>query len=149
MVLEAARSGLLSDEHFSVDGTLIEAMASIKSFRRRDQDDSPPDDDPGIPWVDFRGEKLRNETHRSRTDPDVRDRHTVCRTSGAFWKLTACALVLSVVLGCGLFEGDRSPTPEPTGAPESGATPSPSGHAQLCAVLGSSRKSPSRGGKIS
>ena len=72
VVLEAARRGLLSDEHFSVDGTLIEAMASIKSFRKRDQDDSPPDDDPGIRRVDFRGEKLRNETHRSRTDPEAR-----------------------------------------------------------------------------
>ena len=72
VVLEAARRGLLSDEHFSVDGMLIEAMASIKSFRKRDEDDSPPDDDPRNRWVDFRGEKLRNETHRSRTDPEAR-----------------------------------------------------------------------------
>ena len=54
----------LSDEHFSVDGTLIEAAASIKSFRRRD--------DSGNPSVDFRGETLRNETHRSITDPEAR-----------------------------------------------------------------------------
>ena len=63
---------MLSDEHFSVDGTLIEAQASIKSFRRRDDQGGPPDDDPGNPWVDFRGEGLRNETHRSRTDPEAR-----------------------------------------------------------------------------
>ena len=56
VVWEADRQGLLSDEHFSVDGTLIEAMASIKSFRRREEGDEPPDDDPGNPWVDFRGE---------------------------------------------------------------------------------------------
>ena len=72
MVWEADRRGLLSDEHFSVDGTLIEAVASIKSFRRRDEGEPPPDDDPGNPWVDFRGERLKNETHESRTDPEAR-----------------------------------------------------------------------------
>ena len=72
VVWEADRRGLLSDEHFSVDGTLIEAVASIKSFRRRDEEEPPPDDDPGNPWVDFRGERLKNETHESRTDPEAR-----------------------------------------------------------------------------
>jgi len=62
----------LSDEHFSVDGTLIEATASIKSFRRRQQEHQPPDDDPGNPSVDFRREALRNETHESSTDPEAR-----------------------------------------------------------------------------
>ena len=47
VVWEADRRGLLSDEHFSVDGTLIEAVASIKSFRRRDEGEPPPGDDPG------------------------------------------------------------------------------------------------------
>ena len=72
VVGEADRQGLLSAEHFSVDGTLIEAQASIKSFRRRDEERQPPDDDPGNPSVDFHGERLRNETHESRTDPDAR-----------------------------------------------------------------------------
>ena len=72
VVWEADRRGLLSDEHFSVDGTLIEAVASIKSFRRRDEGEPPSDDDPGNPWVDFRGERLKNETHESRTDPEAR-----------------------------------------------------------------------------
>ena len=72
VVWEADRRGLLSDEHFSVDGTLIEAVASIKSFRRREDQEPPPDDDPGNPWVDFRGERLKNETHESRTDPEAR-----------------------------------------------------------------------------
>ena len=72
VVWEAARRGLLSDERFSVDGTLIEAQASIKSFRRRDDQEGPPDDDSGNPWVDFSGERLRNETHGSRTDPEAR-----------------------------------------------------------------------------
>ena len=67
-----AYEGLLSDEHFSVDGTLIEAQANIKSVRRRDDQKGPPDDDPGNPWVDFRGERSRNETHRSGTDPEAR-----------------------------------------------------------------------------
>ena len=72
VVWEADRRGLLSDEHFSVDGTLIEAVASIKSFLRRDEEEPPPGDDPGNPWVDFRGERLKNETHESRTDPEAR-----------------------------------------------------------------------------
>lgn len=65
--------GLLSSEHFTVDGTLIEAWASQKSFVRkgkRGRNDS--DDDPGNPTVDFRGEKRGNETHASTTDPDAR-----------------------------------------------------------------------------
>ena len=49
-----------------------EAQASIKSFRRREDQEGPPDDDSGNPSVDFRGERLRNETHRSRTDPEAR-----------------------------------------------------------------------------
>ena len=72
VVWEADRRGMLSDENFSVDGTLIEAMASIKNFRRREDQEGPPDDDPGNPWVDFRGERLKNETHESRTDPEAR-----------------------------------------------------------------------------
>ena len=72
VVSEADRQGLLSDEHFSVDGILIEAAASIKSFRSRQEERQPPDDDPGNPSVDFRGEALRNETHESSTDPEAR-----------------------------------------------------------------------------
>ena len=71
VVVKADRQGLLSDEHFSVDGTLIEAVASIKSFRRRDEEHQPPDDDPGNPSVDFRGERRSNETRQSRTDPEA------------------------------------------------------------------------------
>jgi hypothetical protein len=68
---EARLAGLLSDEHFTVDGTLLAAWASQKSFRRRD---TPPDapDDPGNPPVDFRGEERKNDTHESTTDPDAR-----------------------------------------------------------------------------
>ena len=61
----------MSDERFSVDGTLIEAAASIKSFRRRDDDDESKGDGRG-PSGDFRGEKLSNSTHQSTTDPDAR-----------------------------------------------------------------------------
>src|SRR5208337_4051969 len=64
-VVEQARAkNLASDEHFTVDGTLIEAWASLKSFQRKDQKDKPPDD-PGNPSVDFHGEKRSNETHES------------------------------------------------------------------------------------
>ena len=70
---EADRRGLMSDEHFSVDGTLIEAAASIKSFRRRDDDDDTDNCGNGVSQTeDFRGEKLSNETHQSTTDPEAR-----------------------------------------------------------------------------
>ena len=62
---------LLSAEHFSVDGTLIQAGASMKSFRRRDGKDDPPG--PGRNGTrDFHKEKRSNETHASTTDPDAR-----------------------------------------------------------------------------
>lgn len=74
-VVQQARSAqLMSDDHFTVDGTLIEAWASIKSFRPKDEkpEDRPPPDDPGNPTVNFHGEKRSNETHQSTTDPDSR-----------------------------------------------------------------------------
>ncbi len=71
MAYEADRRGLMSDEHFSVDGTLTEAAASIKSFRCRDDDDASTGDGQGQSG-DFRGEKLSNATHRRTTDPDAR-----------------------------------------------------------------------------
>ncbi len=72
-VLAQARSKkLLSDDHFTVDGTLIEAWAGNKSFKRKDSTPEPPPDDPGNPDVDFHGEKRKNDTHQSTTDPDSR-----------------------------------------------------------------------------
>src|SRR2546421_3336295 len=72
-VLKQAREAdLLSDEHFSVDGTLIEAWARQKSFQRKDESEKPPPDDPGNPTVNFHGEKRSNATHESTTDPDAR-----------------------------------------------------------------------------
>jgi transposase len=72
-VVEQARGqGLLSDQHFTVDGTLIEAWASHKSFQRKDADRKTPPDDPGNPSVDFHGERRRNQTHQSTTDPEAR-----------------------------------------------------------------------------
>ena len=64
---------LLSHEHFTVDGTLLEAWASHKSFRPMEDPSPPPSDgDPSNPSVNFRGEKRSNTTHRSVTDPDAR-----------------------------------------------------------------------------
>src|SRR5499425_753506 len=72
-VVEQARAkGLTSDEHFTVDGTLLEAWAGAKSFQPKDKRPSPPPDDPGNPTVSFRGERRSNETHESRTDPEAR-----------------------------------------------------------------------------
>jgi transposase len=63
--------GLLSDEHFTVDGTLLEAWASHKSFKPRATPRRPPDD-PKNPTVNFHGQARRNDTHQSTTDPDAR-----------------------------------------------------------------------------
>lgn len=63
---QAEEAGLLSDEHFTVDGTLIEAWASMASFRRKDGQDS------GDKGEDFHGEKRSNQTHASMSDPDAR-----------------------------------------------------------------------------
>jgi IS5 family transposase len=71
-VLHQARdAGLMSDEHFTVDGTLLEAWASLKSFQRKDAGPTPPPDDPGNPTVNFHGETRKNDTHASTTDPDA------------------------------------------------------------------------------
>jgi transposase len=72
VVRQAKAARLLSAEHFTVDGTLIEAWASVKSFRPKDAPPAHrPPDDPGNPTVDFRGERRRNATHASITDSDA------------------------------------------------------------------------------
>jgi transposase len=70
VLIHADSQRLLSDEHFTVDGTLLEAWASQKSFRPRDQD--PPTDGGGNPTVNFHGQRRTNATHQSTTDPDAR-----------------------------------------------------------------------------
>src|ERR1700690_1655618 len=91
-VLDQARANdLLSDEHFSVDGTLIEAWASQKSFQRKDGNKAPPPDDPGNPTVNFHGEKRSNDTHQSTTDPEAR---LARKSSGHESKLSYCGNVL-------------------------------------------------------
>ena len=70
VVRQAQEKKLTSDEHFTVDGTLVEAWASLKSFQRKDNKNPPPDD-PGNPTVDFHGEPRRNQTHESTTDADA------------------------------------------------------------------------------
>lgn len=93
-VLEEARKRkFLSDEHFTVDGTLLEAWASQKSFRPKDEPPEPPDSKPQggrNPEVDFRGEKRSNATHASRTDPDAR----LARKGNLGAKLAYCASAL-------------------------------------------------------
>jgi len=72
-VLAQARSAkLLSDEHFTVDGTLIEAWAGHKSFKHKDEPPAPPQDGTRNPTVNFKKEKRSNKTHRSTTDPEAR-----------------------------------------------------------------------------
>lgn len=71
VVAQAGAQRLLSDEHFTVDGTLIEAWASLKSFKRKDGTPPKPGGD-GTGMVDFRGEKRSNATHESSTDPQAK-----------------------------------------------------------------------------
>ena len=68
----ARERGWLSDAHFTVDGTLIQAWASLKSFAPKDGKVNQTDDDPGNPSVDFKGQKRSNHTHASTTDPEAR-----------------------------------------------------------------------------
>jgi transposase len=70
VVSQARDKNLTSDEHFTVDGTLLEAWASLKSFHRKGEKNTPPDD-PGNPTIDFHGEARSNDTHESTTDPDA------------------------------------------------------------------------------
>ena len=91
VLAQARAADLLSDEHFSVDGTLIEAWAGPKSFQRKDGSKQEPPDDPGNPTVDFHGERRSNETHESTTDVDAR----LARKSGGHEaKLAYCGNVL-------------------------------------------------------
>ena len=71
VVAEARQRDLLSEEHFTVDGTLLEAWASLKSVRPRDDEGSPPSSGFKNPDVDYRGERRRNDTHASTTDPEA------------------------------------------------------------------------------
>lgn len=74
VVRQARERRLMSADHFTVDGTLIEAWASLKSFRPKGKKtgDEPPPDDPGNPTVNFHGERRSNETHASTTDPEAK-----------------------------------------------------------------------------
>jgi transposase len=66
----AERKRLMSSEHFSVDGTLIQAWASMKSFRPKNEKDDDRGDGNG--WADFEGQQRKNDTHESRTDPEAK-----------------------------------------------------------------------------
>ncbi len=85
-VLRAAEErGLLSHDHFTVDGTFLDANASHKSFVPREATDpARENDDTGNPTVNFRGEKRSNKTHVSRTDPDA---HLASKSNGAGSKM--------------------------------------------------------------
>jgi transposase len=71
IIAQAQTLGLLSNEHFTVDGTLIEAWASLKSFKRKGQKSGAEPEDPGNPTVNFHGEQRANATHQSTTDPEA------------------------------------------------------------------------------
>lgn len=156
VLAEARAAGLLSDEHFTVDGTLLEAWASLKSFRRRDEGPSVPPDDPGNPTVNFHGEARRNDTHQSTTDPDAhlarkgpgkerssRTRGMCCSTIGTGWSPTSVRPRLRVPPNarrpCGCWAPCRM-------AARSGATRASASRAssRACARSGWRRTSPRR-----
>ena len=82
---------LVSNEHFTVDGTVIEAWAGQKSFKKTGTSSSKPPDDPGNPTIDFHGEKRGNATHASTTDPEAK---LFRRTRGSESKLCYLGHVL-------------------------------------------------------
>ena len=87
VVSRAKEARLISAEHFTVDGTLIEACASVKSFKKKGDGKDEPPDDPGNPTVNFHGEKRSNATHESTTDPEsklsTKGRHQASKLSYA------------------------------------------------------------------
>lgn len=109
VVSEARSRRLLSADHFTVDGTLLEAWASLKSFRPRDEDDDgPPSGGGRNPDVDFRGQRRRRETHVSRTDPEAQ---LATKGSGQTAKLCYMGHVLTenrngLIVGVELTEAD-------------------------------------------
>ena len=88
--------GLVSSDHFSVDGTLIDAWASAKGFQAKDGSDEPPEGGGRNPTVDFRGEEERkNDTHALTTDPEAR---LLKKSKG--YKSRLCSCVRQVVQIC-------------------------------------------------
>jgi transposase len=91
VLTRARESRLLSDEHFTVDGTLVEAWAGHKSFKPKGEKGPDTPEDPGNPTVNFHGEKRSNKTHASTTDPDSR---LYRKSNGTEAKLSYCGHVL-------------------------------------------------------
>ena len=93
-VEQARAQDVISAEHFAVEGTLLEAWASQKSLRPKDQANrgGPGKDDPGNPTVNFRGEKRSNQTHQSSSDPDAR---LARKAHGQEAKLAFCGNLLT------------------------------------------------------
>src|SRR6202522_778164 len=114
-VLRQARErSLLSDEHFTVDGTLLEAWASVKSYQRKDAKDAVPPDDPGNATVDFHGEKRSNQTHQSKTDPDAK---MARKGKGKEAKLSYNGNLLvenrnGLIINTEVFEANGTPAPD-------------------------------------
>jgi transposase len=88
---QAEQANLTSDEHFTVDGTLLEAGASLKSFQKKGATKHDDPDDPGNPTVNFHGEKRSNDSHESTTDPDAR---LARKGNGKEAKLSYCGNLL-------------------------------------------------------
>lgn len=91
-VEQARARELISEEHFTVDGTLMEAWASQKSFRPKNAPKPTDEDDPGNPTVNFHGEKRSNQTHQSTSDPDAR---LARKGNGQEAKLAYCGNVMT------------------------------------------------------
>jgi transposase len=91
VVAQAGARGLTSDEHFTVDGTLLEAWASAKSFQSKAGKKTPSPDDGGNPTVNFHGEKRCNQTHESKTDPEAK---LARKGAGKEAKLSYCGNLL-------------------------------------------------------
>ena len=108
-ILDQAREkGLVSDEHFSIDGTLIQAWAGQKSFRAKDGSDDDSQPKGRNPEVDFKGKERKNDTHQSTTDPDARQYR---KGSGQESKLSYLGHVVmenrhGLIVGCQVTTAD-------------------------------------------
>lgn len=119
---QTERADLLSKEHFSVDGTMIETLPSLKSYRPKDEDEPPAQGRGRNPSVDFRGERRCRDNHDSKTDPEVllfkKSRGTAAKLSymGHLLMENRNGLVVRTKVTQATGKAEREPAVEPADA---------------------------------
>jgi hypothetical protein len=111
VVAQASARGLTPDEHFTIDGPMLEAWAGAKTSQARESKSETPPDDPGNPTVAFHGEQRSNETHKSKTDPEAQSAR---KGPGNEAKLSYCRNLLvenrnGLIVGAEVFQANGTP----------------------------------------